>query len=1282
MSANENSAGPDPRDGAAGRGEPSADGSGRDLGWFSRPAKSDGGAPDAGGLTPEPEPAAGREPDDADERGPATPFGAPGAAGGPADRGSAEDGAEGAPPRWDPSAGSGDGWSASTPFGGSGAPADGGADPDPRASGSDDAAADSGGTPAAPEEDGGEAGLALGDFDARADGAAGNGAGPAPGTANGSHGHGPDAGEPAADPSAGWSVPADDDDADLVAEHFDPRSDAEPLDDGADWSGSGTPWGGADQADDSGARSDAGPFEHGEDPGADRSGADPSPIPLEVSDGDDAAARPDAAWDAPAPPAASDGLADAGADPVVGTGSVWASPAPLEASDDDGAEARPSPAWEAPAPSAAATAAENADADTTDAERPGSAWASSAPMDGSDDGDADIRPGSAWDASAPSNAGEPAGYGAFGGPEADEPAAEWGASKPFRIPGDLEPEPDDADEPGAAAAGQGYGAFGSGADEPDADDFGTRTRARTPFGPAGVEGYTAGAVDDGDRTAGTPDGDTSGTDAGDRAETPVAAAAAAAAGGEPPVTPRSPDDPRLSDTGPNRPMRPGGGPPEPPGDDADAASGGGGDRPRRPRRHRPLAARIGIWAASLVGAVMVAGLAAFGVAYAAIDVPDAVQPSAEYEGSVFYYRDGETVLARQGIDRRPVSLDEVPEHVRNAVLSAENRDFYSEPGVSVTGTMRALWSTVTGEQVQGGSTITQQMVRNYYEGLSQEQTVQRKLAEIVIAIKVDQERTKDWILERYLNTIYFGRGAYGIEAAAHAYFGKGVGELTPDESAFLAAAIQQPTAFGEADESHLPAEEARWRYVVDGLVTMGSVTQAEAAAMEFPLPQEQEPLVDLGGQTGYMWQQALSELEQRGYTEDDINRGGYEIVTTFDQDMMASAEEAVREVLPEGTSEEVLVGVASVEPGTGEVWAFYGGRDYEQDQFDTAFRGSAQVGSSFKPYVLAEALEQGFSLNSFMNASSPQVFNGSPVENYGGTSYGNVSLLQGTVNSVNTGYIQLAVEAGLADVVEMAERAGIPAQRLEPHAEAPTLALGVASMTPVEQAGGFATFASGGVQYDPHVIRSITDRSGQTEEIRVEGERAMDEGVAADTTYALTQVVQRGTGTGAALPDGRPVAGKTGTTDSSAAVWFVGYTPQLSTAVAIYQRDNQEITGIPGYYSLTGGTLPADVFRTYMTAAMDGQEVESFPEPVWGGGDRSLAPAPAPTTQAPAPDDGTVPEPDPGTTDPGPVEPEPEPSIPTEPDPGSPTTEPGPDPEPTGEPPIWPPDDGARREDQ
>ncbi|MGI8329683.1 transglycosylase domain-containing protein [Actinomadura scrupuli] len=660
------------------------------------------------------------------------------------------------------------------------------------------------------------------------------------------------------------------------------------------------------------------------------------------------------------------------------------------------------------------------------------------------------------------------------------------------------------------------------------------------------------------------------------------------------------------------------------------------------------------------GVLITFGLCAllFAIAYLLTPIPSAKSASIA-AGSVFYYSDGKTQIARQGPNRTIVDLDKVPKPVREAVLAAENRSFYQDPGVSVQGTARAMWSTVSGGQVQGGSTITQQMVRNYYSGLSQERTVFRKLKEIMISMKVGNEKSKDWILEQYLNTIYFGRDAYGIEAAARAYFGVPVEKLTAAQGAYLAAAIQQPSSFGEAAPADRPAAEARWRYVLGGMVQMGSLSATEAAGLKFPTLAKQKLTNSLRGQIGYMKNIAIKELEERGYSEDEINRGGLKIRTTFDKGLMAAAAATVKADLPAGTSKKIMVGLVTVDPSSGAVKAFYGGEDYLETQLSTSFGSYVQAGSGFKPYVLAAALDQGLGLDYTVDGSSPQTFGGAQIHNDSNTSYGQVNLIEATQRSINTAYVNLGQKVGLDRITAMAENMGIPRKQLTANSAntVPSFPLGTVSLSPAQQAGAFATFAAEGVHHRTHVIASVTDAGGKEHKVKDESNRTFGKDVARDATYAMTRVVESGTGTRAQLDDGRPVAGKTGTTDRARALWFNGFVPQLATSVAVFNSNPNKPVTVPGFSSY-GGSLPAQIWHDYMTVATQNLPIKEFGDPTFFDGDGGGSPpVPAPTTTRPRPETtapSETPETPPThspelptiTPEPGPDEPEPGPTNP------------------------------------
>ena len=822
--------------------------------------------------------------------------------------------------------------------------------------------------------------------------------------------------------------------------------------------------------------------------------------------------------------------------------------------------------------------------------------------------------------------------------EPDEAAQESSPTEAMPAPSaDAVPFDAPAPEEESQEAGQGsHGPTTDSVDEPSVEPDSTSssvdaasTSSDDTMWPRAqrMSDYVSDRTEEGEASDSGTEGTTAATAAGAAAAAP--AVARVASGGASPDTA----------TGPGGPKGPPGGPGGPKGP-------GGKDGKERKKPKKPLWWRILRVLLITMGVMIITGAGVFAYFYSTVEIPDAAKADAVEQGSTFYYADGETEFAYRGTDREVIDYEQMVaggDQVVEAVISAEDRGFWTEPGVSVSGTMRAVWSTLSGEQVQGGSTVTQQMVRNYYEGVSLEQTVARKVQEIIIAIKVDQSEDKEWVMEQYLNTIYFGRQAYGVQAAAQAYYHKDVQELTAEEAAFLAAAIQQPTRFGQADVETTPAMENRWQYVIDGMVTTGAITQAEADQMEFPAPEPEKPMegADISGYKGYMLQEAVSELEDLGFTEDHVNRQGYKIVTTFDKDMMDAAYETVEEMVPqESLPEGVNIGLSTIDPATGEVLAFYGGHDYTTNQYDSSFRGAAQAGSAFKPYVLATALEQGYGLNSTVDGRGPRQIQGSRVQNAGNSPGGVMNLTQATRVSNNLGFVELAQTVGFEEIRQTAYDVGLPEGSIDDDQLVPVMPLGATSVRPIDQASGYATFANGGVHMQAHVVKEVVNQEGENERPEVEGKRALEESTASDVTYALEQVVTGGTGTAARLWD-HPVAGKTGTTDGSVAAWFVGYTPQLSTAVGVYSGNNESFS-IPGH-NISGGGLPATMWNRYMSRAMEGYERESFPGPEFGGTTENWAPDPA--TQEPQ-EPVEPPEPE------EPVEPEQpvEPEIPVEPE--------------------------------
>jgi membrane peptidoglycan carboxypeptidase len=604
-----------------------------------------------------------------------------------------------------------------------------------------------------------------------------------------------------------------------------------------------------------------------------------------------------------------------------------------------------------------------------------------------------------------------------------------------------------------------------------------------------------------------------------------------------------------------------------------------------------------LWA--LIGAVVLSA-----IAYARTTIPNPSELAAQ-QTTTIYYSDGKTVLAHIGsTTRSDVKLSEVPVAVQHAVLAAEDRHFYSEPGISPTGIVRALLVDLKGGDIsQGGSTITQQYVKNAY--LSPHRTLTRKLKEILIATKLGQTRSKASILEDYLNTIYFGRDAYGIQAAARAYFHETASELTVEQGALLAAVIRAPSYYD--DPKNAAAERARWQYVIDGMVSQGWLSQHKAGQLEFPkVRKPSSARASCHAETCFIRDAVEYELQHKdGISSSQLDLGGYKIVTTIDkktEDAMVAAEKAVVPNNRKGTPES---GAASVVPGDGAIRALYGGRGYCRDTKDNPdacidLSGATDSwarppGSSFKVFTLIAALKKDISLSSTFDGPTVVNVNGTPIHNSspGETCYG-CSLLKAFAESINTIFVPLAKQVGPQNVVDAAYDAGIPESRqLNP---VPDIALGPDQVSPLDLATAYATVAAQGSYAAPYLVKAVTTVDGQRiYHATPHPSQVFGKDVMADTTYAMTKVLQPGgTAYGHALY-GRPSAGKTGTTDRNTNAWFTGFTPQLCTSVWIGNVDREQTVTAGGVGEVFGGTLPADVWEQTMNAALAGEPVIPFP---------------------------------------------------------------------------------------
>ncbi|HYO33507.1 MAG TPA: transglycosylase domain-containing protein [Nocardioidaceae bacterium] len=628
-----------------------------------------------------------------------------------------------------------------------------------------------------------------------------------------------------------------------------------------------------------------------------------------------------------------------------------------------------------------------------------------------------------------------------------------------------------------------------------------------------------------------------------------------------------------------------------------------------------------------ISALVVAILAAVTiyVTYQRLDIPD---PNTAFQAQTtrVYYSDGKHVLGEFELqNRESVPLASVPQSLQDAVISAEDRSFETNRGIDVKGIVRAAWNNLRSNGVeQGASTITQQYVKVLY--LSQERTWERKIKEAFLAVKLQNTLSKDEILEGYLNTIYFGRGAYGVQAAAQAYFTEDVEDLSVSQSATLAAVLNSPGNLDPANGRDAAAALLdRYRYVLDGMVSMGSLDATQGSALSARLPgfSKVEEVNAYGGQRGYLMTLVRDQLQAVGFTNEQIDGGGLRVTTTFDWDKQRAAGRAVEAVRPEDRA-QLHIALASVEPGTGALRAMIGGRNFLDSQINWATAGGSP-GSTFKPFALAAALSQDFTLRSRFDGNSPLALpDGSLVENEGsgaGTSYGSVDLITATEQSINTAYVDmtLQMEDGPRSIVDAAVAAGVP-RTSAGLTENTGVALGSATISTLAMADGYATFAAQGQQADWHVISRVTDPRGVQYEHLTTTDRAFSADVTSNVSYALQQVIRSGTGFRAQAL-GRPAAGKTGTATNAAgdvsSSWFVGYTPQLSTAVMYVRGDgNDALNGyLDTYY---GQDYPTETWTAYMTRALQGEPVEDFPAPATLQG-VSPTSVPPPTTAAPTP---------------------------------------------------------------
>ena len=667
--------------------------------------------------------------------------------------------------------------------------------------------------------------------------------------------------------------------------------------------------------------------------------------------------------------------------------------------------------------------------------------------------------------------------------------------------------------------------------------------------------------------------------------------------------------------------------------DARTAKGGKDVKPPKPRWQRRLLATLKVLA---IGVLVVAllGIGVVAVAYQRTNFPD---PNAAFmtNKSNVYYNDGTTVLgAFAEQNRTSIAYSDMPQSIKDAVVAAENRSFWTDKGISPTGIVRSLYEIARGRSLQGASTITQQYIKILY--LTSDQTATRKFTEVLLAIKMGRSMPKEQILGGYLNTIYFGRGAYGIQAASRAYFSVDAKDLTLQQSAALGAILNNPSLYDPSDgDKNVARLTARYAYVLDGMVQMKTITQAEAdAASALPVFPDVPKSSRYGGPKGFLLKMVEAELTADGFDAAQISGGGLQVTTTLDEKAQAAAVASAQKYTQAAATgakakqdpAQLHAAIASVAVGTGEVLALYGGPDYVANSrnWGTTDRPAA---STFKAYAVIAGLRNGFSLRSTFNGNTfTPKGDTATIRNEFNTQYGTVSLVKATADSINTAFVDLTqqIPNGPAQIIKAANDAGVPsAAGWDANNRIP---LGTAEVSPLDQATGYATIANGGTYVPTHVVKEVKDSTGKVIfTAQPASQSNIDPNVAKDATFALENVVNEGTGAKVSSL-GRQIAGKTGTADVNGHIvssWFIGYTKQISTAVMFVAGDGGNASldayARKGDSAFFGGTYPALTWLDYMKVATDGQPKLTFDQPVYVNATATPTPAATPSaSSAPA----------------------------------------------------------------
>ncbi|MEU9620046.1 transglycosylase domain-containing protein [Streptomyces sp. NPDC088251] len=688
-------------------------------------------------------------------------------------------------------------------------------------------------------------------------------------------------------------------------------------------------------------------------------------------------------------------------------------------------------------------------------------------------------------------------------------------------------------------------------------------------------------------------------------------------------------------------------------------------------------------------------MGAFVALYMYVDIPKA-NALAERQSNVYQYSDG-TVLTRtgDGVNRQIVDLAEVPKEVQHTFVAAENKTFYQDKGVDLKGTARGILSTLTGKGKQGGSTITQQYVKNYY--LTQDPTISRKLKELVISLKVDQKKDKSFILAGYINTAYYGRGASGIQAAAQAYYGVDAKDLNVSQGAYLAALLQAPSQYDWAIASPTGKKlvKDRWGYTLDNMVEMHWLDKSERDTLKFPVPDKPKPARGMEGQTGYLVEAANKELDKQGITGDMRQAGGWTFTLNIDKKRQKELEKAVDRQLESKLDRKdskvdatVQAGATSVDPKTGAVVALYGGVDYVKHYISNATRQDYQPASTFKPLVLASALEnesktQGGDLigvNTRYDGTSKRPVVGSDTpfapQNEDNVSYGDVTVQNAMNKSINSVFAQMVVDVGPPAVKKTALALGLPDKNFP---ERPAITLGTMNASTWDMAGAYATLDNHGKKVTPFIVKSAKHRDRTVEPVKGVGGQVISRKSADTVTSVLKGVVESGSGSKAANASAYQAAGKTGTSENNKSAWFAAYTPDLTTVVALFGESPKEgggqvtLTGTANSGRANGGGFPAEIWADYTLGALNGgsgarfdlQDVErgevTLPSSPPASTSPSETPDPDPSQSSGSPDQrpSTPPSPPASESPDPPVSESPDPPVSESPDPPDGGADPG-----------------------